>query len=286
MPAKLTFVGHATVAVELDGAGSSPTPSCEPGSGRFAGTARRFELPALGSLDAVLISHLHRDHADLPSLRRLGDVPMLVPPGAGRFFERQGFRSVSELAVGQSAQVGAVTVTAIEAVHDGGGGAPATRRRSATCSPAGSGSTSPETPTSSTAWAPCGEVDLALLPIWGWGPSLGPGHMDPERAARAAALIEPRIVVPIHWGTLYPEVPASPAPRAAERSTTRVREVDGGAGASGGGAGAGPGRVHLGRVGGVPERAEPAAKYPVDSFGADHLFLGPVEIGGVQDEGE
>ena len=47
-------------------------------------------------------------------------------------------------------------------------------------------------------------VDLALLPIWGWGPNLGPGHMDPERAARAAALIEPKIVVPIHWGTLYP----------------------------------------------------------------------------------
>ena len=47
-------------------------------------------------------------------------------------------------------------------------------------------------------------IDLALLPIWGWGPSLGPGHMDPERAARAAALIEPKIVIPIHWGTLYP----------------------------------------------------------------------------------
>ena len=49
-----------------------------------------------------------------------------------------------------------------------------------------------------------GGIDLALLPIWGWGPSLGPGHMDPERAARAAALIEPKIVIPIHWGTLYP----------------------------------------------------------------------------------
>jgi len=45
---------------------------------------------------------------------------------------------------------------------------------------------------------------LALLPIWGWGPSIGPGHLHPERAARAAALLSPRIVVPIHWGTLYP----------------------------------------------------------------------------------
>ena len=48
------------------------------------------------------------------------------------------------------------------------------------------------------------ELDLALLPVWGWGPRLGPGHLDPERAARAAQLLRPRIAVPIHWGTFYP----------------------------------------------------------------------------------
>ncbi len=47
-------------------------------------------------------------------------------------------------------------------------------------------------------------IDLALLPVWGWGPSIGPGHMDPWRAAQAAALLRPRIAVPIHWGTLFP----------------------------------------------------------------------------------
>jgi L-ascorbate metabolism protein UlaG (beta-lactamase superfamily) len=45
--------------------------------------------------------------------------------------------------------------------------------------------------------------DVALLPIWGWGPSLGPGHLDPQRAAEALALIRPKIAVPIHWGTYY-----------------------------------------------------------------------------------
>jgi L-ascorbate metabolism protein UlaG (beta-lactamase superfamily) len=49
-----------------------------------------------------------------------------------------------------------------------------------------------------------GAVDVALVPIWGWGPSLGPGHMDPEGAARAVALVRPRIAVPIHWGTFLP----------------------------------------------------------------------------------
>jgi L-ascorbate metabolism protein UlaG (beta-lactamase superfamily) len=45
-------------------------------------------------------------------------------------------------------------------------------------------------------------VDVALLPVWGWGPNLGPGHLDPVGAADAVALIRPRIAVPVHWGTL------------------------------------------------------------------------------------
>ena len=38
--------------------------------------------------------------------------------------------------------------------------------------------------------------------MWGWGPDVGPGHMDPEVAAKAAALLAPRMAIPIHWGTL------------------------------------------------------------------------------------
>jgi L-ascorbate metabolism protein UlaG (beta-lactamase superfamily) len=47
-------------------------------------------------------------------------------------------------------------------------------------------------------------VDVALLPVWGWGSSLGPGHMDPEQAASATVLLRPTVAVPIHWGTLAP----------------------------------------------------------------------------------
>ena len=48
-------------------------------------------------------------------------------------------------------------------------------------------------------------LDLALLPVWGWGPTAKPSeHLDPMGAARAAAVIKPRIAVPIHWGTLHP----------------------------------------------------------------------------------
>jgi L-ascorbate metabolism protein UlaG (beta-lactamase superfamily) len=47
-------------------------------------------------------------------------------------------------------------------------------------------------------------IDLALIPVWGWGPKLGEGHLDPFRAAKAVELIEPRIVVPVHWGGYLP----------------------------------------------------------------------------------
>ena len=47
-----------------------------------------------------------------------------------------------------------------------------------------------------------GTLDVALLPVAGWGPKVGPGHLDPLRAAQALRLLRPRIAVPIHWGTL------------------------------------------------------------------------------------
>jgi L-ascorbate metabolism protein UlaG (beta-lactamase superfamily) len=49
-----------------------------------------------------------------------------------------------------------------------------------------------------------GKVDVALLPVSGWGPTLGSGHMDPRRAAEAVVRICPAVAMPIHWGTLYP----------------------------------------------------------------------------------
>ena len=49
-----------------------------------------------------------------------------------------------------------------------------------------------------------GSVDVALLPVWGWGPTAGHGHLDPPRAAAAIDIIRPASVIPIHWGTFWP----------------------------------------------------------------------------------
>jgi L-ascorbate metabolism protein UlaG (beta-lactamase superfamily) len=49
-----------------------------------------------------------------------------------------------------------------------------------------------------------GSLDLALLPVAGWGSKVGAGHLDPLRAAQALRLLKPRLAVPIHWGTFSP----------------------------------------------------------------------------------
>src|SRR2546423_730048 len=74
-----------------------------------------------------------------------------------------------------------------------------------------------------------GQVDLALLPVWGWGPRLGTGHLDPGRAAEAVSRIRPRVAIPIHWGTFYPFAfarlwpkPLGDPPRDFARETARV----------------------------------------------------------------
>ncbi len=62
-----------------------------------------------------------------------------------------------------------------------------------------------------------GHVDVALLPVWGWGPRLGKGHLDPRSAAEAVRLIRPRIAVPIHWGTSWPKAMGSVRPHRLRR---------------------------------------------------------------------
>ena len=116
----LDFVGHSTVVIELDGIRLLTDPVTR----ARVGPLRRVEpVPPrdrLRGIDAVLISHLHWDHLDVPSLRDLGrDVPIFVPAGSGSWVRGVGFGHVRELAVGDVAAVGGVSVRAVPAVHSG-----------------------------------------------------------------------------------------------------------------------------------------------------------------------
>jgi L-ascorbate metabolism protein UlaG (beta-lactamase superfamily) len=201
-----TYVGHATVLLDLDGTRLLTDPLLRKRVGPLVRHGAAPDQETTRDIDAVLISHLHHDHADLSSLRQLGETRMLVPPGSQQFFERRGFGAVTELAPGESSRVGELTVTAVDADHEGG------RRRFAKDSRAVGfliGGQRRVYFAGDTDFFPGmanldPDLDLALLPIWGWGPNVGAGHLDPAAAARAAATLAPRLAIPIHWGTLYP----------------------------------------------------------------------------------
>ena len=257
MPARITFVGHATVAVELDGTRLLTDPFLRSRLGPLRRHGPPVAQAALESLDAVLISHLHRDHADLA----------LAAPARGRAAARARRAAPASSSAGASGrcpswrsasptQVGAVTVTAVEAVHDGGGkgSRDAERDRVPALRPAADLLRRGHRPlrrhelaARTSTWRCCRSGAGARASAPGtWTPR---GRLALRRPDRA----EDRRPDPL--GDALPEVPAPPAPRAAQRPAARARAVDEGAGASGGAAGARPGRVHLGRVGGVPERA-------------------------------
>jgi L-ascorbate metabolism protein UlaG (beta-lactamase superfamily) len=200
----VSWLGHGTVLIELGPVRVLTDPLLR---GRILHLRRHVPTPEPPRrLDAVLLSHLHLDHADGPSLRLLDpDVPVVVPAGAARVVRGLGPQRVVELRAGDTWPLKDATVTAVPAEHDGRR-SPLHRHVDALGFVVERGRRvyfAGDTERFD-AMKQLRPLDLALLPIWGWGPSLGPGHMDPRVAAEAVALLAPRVVVPIHWATYLP----------------------------------------------------------------------------------
>jgi len=204
---RLTWVGHATVLLEIGGVRllTDPLLRTRLGHLRRHGAPPRPEVTE--GIDAVLVSHVHPDHLDVRSLRSVGcGARAIAPHGAGRLLRRIGFTEIDEVVPGESVTVGDATVTALPAIH--------TARRRPLGAPvatlgydiAGAQRVyfAGDTELFDEMRTLAGRFDVALLPVWGWGPSLGPGHMDPLSAAQAVALVRPHVAVPIHWGTFFP----------------------------------------------------------------------------------
>lgn len=200
----LTWWGHSTVGIELDGVRILTDPVL----GRWIGPLRRRgQLPtitAISGLDAVLISHGHHDHLDLPSLRQIDRATTIVlPSGRGSLLRAEGFRNVVELEVGDSTTIRDLECLAVPAQHTG------VRWRVGRDSHAQgyllSGSRSVwfagDTGVCGALLDLRGNVDIGLVPIGGWGLTLGPDHLDAAQAARLCAQLEIASALPIHWGT-------------------------------------------------------------------------------------
>jgi L-ascorbate metabolism protein UlaG (beta-lactamase superfamily) len=200
--ARLVYVGHATVLLELDGVRLLTDPVLRPRVAHL----RRLAPPAeaLAAIDAALVSHVHYDHLDRRSLRMLGArVTIVAPRGTGRLL--RGFADVREVDVGDDVRIGDVTIHATPAEHRS---ARFMLRSAPSLGYVISGSRriyfAGDTDLFEGMSALAGALDLALVPVAGWGAKVGPGHLDPVRAAQAVLLLRPRIAVPIHWGTLAP----------------------------------------------------------------------------------
>ena len=212
-PPRVTWIGHASTLLHLGGATFLVDPVF---SDRIGWFYRRHAVPAVRPeevppLVAVLITHNHYDHLDLPSLRAIGpDTEIVVPQGMSRWMRRQGFARTTELGWWESTELGGTRITLVPSRHwsrrgmrdmnDSLWGGFVLEHGDDAVYHAGD-----------TAWfdefVEIGrrfpDLLAALLPIGGYEPAwfMEKNHMNPEQAGRAFLDVGARRLVPIHWGT-------------------------------------------------------------------------------------
>ncbi|CCK26291.1 hypothetical protein BN159_1912 [Streptomyces davaonensis JCM 4913] len=211
MPVEITWWGHATCTV----ADSDVRVLTDPLFARRLAHLRRrrgaLPPPSAWRADVALVSHLHADHLHVPSLARLPEgTRLLVPRGAPRAvpgLRRLTGLQVTEMTPGEVTEVGALRVRAVPARHDGRR-LPVGRHHSPALGYVIEGEArtyfAGDTGLFDEMAHEVGPVDVALLPVGGWGPYLGEGHLDAGRAAEALSRLAPGSAVPVHYGTYWP----------------------------------------------------------------------------------
>ena len=214
MTISVTWLGHATVVVDMDGVRLVADPLLRRHNGvlrRRGGATTAPQDEAWSGADAVLLSHLHHDHAEVSSLRRLGEVPVLTAPDNAAWVTKKGLvgRAVAEGEWVPVGDAGDVVVRLVPAVHHS---RPMPHRPNAANGhlvrgPSGvvwvAGDTDLYPGIAGHPELAGSAVDVAVVPIGGWGPRLSPGHMGPRQAAKACRMVAARCAVPVHWQTLH-----------------------------------------------------------------------------------
>jgi L-ascorbate metabolism protein UlaG (beta-lactamase superfamily) len=219
---RVTFVNHATMLVQMDELNiltdpiwserASPVPWLGLGPKRVRPPGIRFE--DLPRIDAVLISHNHYDHFDLPTLERLANKHhprFIVPLGNRELLAERQIPRVEELDWWQSAKLSEnLRVAAVPAQHSSQRGVcdcDATLWSGFVLSGAQgavyfAGDTGAG-PHFEQIRARFGPLRMALLPIGGFEPRsyLKASNLDPQEALEAHRVLRPEVSVAMHFGT-------------------------------------------------------------------------------------
>jgi L-ascorbate metabolism protein UlaG (beta-lactamase superfamily) len=215
---RITYIGHATLLLELGGARILTDPNFDSKLGRILPRVSPpgIALEKLPQLSAILLTHAHADHLSFDSLERLsGTIPLFAPPAVAKWLRRLGIGHAVDLAPGESVDVAGISIHAAPATHRGNRYG-YDRWRAATnmyLLDAGetiffAGDTALAGDThhlvERTLWDRQRTLDLALLPIgyapW-WKPGFRKGHLTPEDALTLFERLRARTLVPYHWGT-------------------------------------------------------------------------------------
>lgn len=205
----VTYVGHATTLVQMDGVTVLTDPVY---SDRLMVPKRLVEpgvaIDDLPALDLVLVSHGHFDHLDVPTHQRLpSSATAVVAKNLHDLVAPCGYERVVELAWGETFRHRDLTVTALPVRHWGTRNVlPDNRGYTGFLLQGPSGTVFfPGDTAYFPGFAEYGaqfDIDVALLPIGAYRPdSFRRVHMNPEDAFQAFRDLRARYMVPIHWGT-------------------------------------------------------------------------------------
>jgi len=212
-----TWLGHATVLLEIDGKVLLTDPifseRCSPV--QWAGPKRYTKFPVLPDsltfIDIVLISHNHYDHLDRSTVLKLGNTPLwLVPLGLKAWFTALGITHVIELDWWDEYEYDGMMIACTPTQHFSGRGF-SDRFKALWCSWAVIGARSRFWFAGDTGYfsqfkaigEKYGPFDLSAIPIGAYEPRwfMNPMHVTPEQAVMIHQDIQSRHSIGIHWGT-------------------------------------------------------------------------------------